>query len=334
MRARARLEVAETGATAALEASRAAADDAERRYGALALARGVARDTVPVDLARVRAHLDARQALVSIVTVDKTVQHPARVIAFAAVGPTGALSRIDLGPARDVSAAIAAWRVSLGTPPAAARRRELERDCRRRGATVRSRTWDLIAPRLGSVETVMLVADGELADLPWQALPSEGNRYLVDESIEIHTLGAERELLTTPRRDGRGLLALGDPDYDRSQDAAPTTLVAAATPTLPGESATPGSPTSHAQPSIVSLMRGAQGVCGGGTMRLAPLPGARAEVEEIGARLERRPRVRAGDAAGRWRGVGGRVQGERVGARGAASRDPRHRARSGVPARV
>ncbi len=249
----AQLEVAESGGDpgSALALSRAEAEAAERRYAALAAARGIARDTTPVDLPRIRAALSPDQALVSLVTVAARTD-TARFIGFVTRGPGGALHRVDLGPARELLAHLAAWRAALEVPPARGHERKAERDCRRLGADVRARTWDRLAPLTAGARGVVLVADGALADLPWQALPIGANRYLVEEGPELENPGAERELLAQRARAGRGLLAIGDPEFGRAEASTDT-----------------------ARSFAAGDCRGAPAIA------LAQLPGARAEVDEI-----------------------------------------------------
>jgi len=259
-----------------LGAARAEAEAAERRYAALAAVRGVARDTATVSLASIRAALTSEQALVSIVTVAPR-SDTARVVAFVTRGPGAPLERVDLGPARELSSRIAAWRSTLATPPRG-RGRGQEQECRRLGAQVRTRTWDRLEPHWGDATTVVLVADGELADLTWQALPLEKGRYLVEGGAEILTPAAERELLAAPARDGRGLLALGDPDFGHADDteAGTNAILAAATPAA----AQPGADSGTL--AIVEQLRGLGEDCTRApTVDLEPLPGARAEVSDI-----------------------------------------------------
>lgn len=259
MRHQARREVAGGDDAAALEVSRNEAEAAERRYAGMAANRGVALDTVPMSLARVRATLARDQALVSLFTLAAS-SDTARVIAFVTVGPAGALHRVDLGPAGALDAAVAAWRRTLEQPPVRGRERAAERACRARGADVRALTWDRLAPRIAGAQRVTLVADGALGDLPWAALPADGDRYLAEAGPEIETPEAERELMASRTHEGTGLLAVGDPDFDLAGDG----LTASAAP---------------------AALRSLTGNCTGtATIALAPLPGARAEAEEI-ARL-------------------------------------------------
>ena len=253
----AQLEVAEAadGPGGALALARNASENAEREYATLAAARDLAPDTADADLARVRASLAPGEALVSIVTIA-AASDSARMIAFATRGSAGALVRVDLGRAATMSQDVARWRVALASPPQRGREVAQERACRALGERVRARTLARLAPRLAGATRWVVVADGALADLPWQALPLGSRAYLVEGATAIDAAGAERELLAARRYAGRGLLALGDPDFGFAGVPPP--------------------------PETSELLRRASGDCAGsGALSLDSLPGARAEVEGI-----------------------------------------------------
>jgi len=270
----ARLEVSDSETPERLAAARAATEAAERQFAAVAAARGVARDTAPATLAAVRARLGADQALVSIVRFAPR-DLPAGYAAFVTKGPAGRLHRIDLGSSAALSEWLGPWRAALATPPPSGRERSRERECRRLGAEVRARTWGRWAAAIAGARSVVLVADGELADLPWHALPEGERGYLVESGIEIRTPGAERELLRSPTRDGAGLLALGDPDFGRA--------VAAVDPPageVQGRASAPGVRAGALATALLPRNLGA-GCDEPPTLSLGSLPGARAEVEDI-----------------------------------------------------
>ncbi|NOT34682.1 MAG: CHAT domain-containing protein, partial [Candidatus Eisenbacteria bacterium] len=264
-RHQAQFEVAALASGASPEASaklaiiRTEAQDAERRYAALADARGLQRDTAQVSLARIRAALAPGAALVSIVELAPETD-TARVVAFVATGASSPSRLLDLGLRRELRPRLEAWRAALASPPPAGHEREAERACRRLGEAVRERTWDRLAPAFGDAYSILVVADGDLADLPWSALPEAGNRYLVEIGPVIDTPGAERELIAHAWPMGAGLLAVGDPDFGR---ASPLPDPAAAT---------------------ALAMRGSLGKClAASSLELQPLPGARREVEDVSA---------------------------------------------------
>ena len=117
------------------------------------------------------------------------------------------------------------------------------------------------APLAGDATALILVPEGPVIDLPWLALPTSGDRYLADAQMDLRVLPAERDLLQTAAvRQGTGLLALGDPSFDAAAGAV-------------------GRPD-----ALERALRSVPGVCRGGGVRLRPLPGARAEAQDVAAR--------------------------------------------------
>jgi CHAT domain-containing protein len=87
--------------------------------------------------------------------------------------------------------------------------------CRRAGAALRERTWDLLAAHFGAARRVYVVPDGPLHLVNFAALPTGDDRYLIDDERPIIYLGTERDLVDQPvGQTARGeLLALGAPDF-------------------------------------------------------------------------------------------------------------------------
>jgi CHAT domain-containing protein len=106
---------------------------------------------------------------------------------------------------------------------------------------------------------VLIVPEGPVVGLPWLALPVSTSRYLADEARVVRVLNAERDVL--PERAapaGHGLIAVGDPDFERDG----------------GPAASAGAPMA---------LRSRLWPCAGSQpLSLPPLPAARAEVEDIG----------------------------------------------------
>lgn len=241
----------DTLAARRLAEARAAAEQAERRM--VQQMGGVRRDTNEVSLAQVRAALGAR-ALVSIAELAPR-SDTSRVLALVAANAAAPARVVDLGPRAALRPLLGAWREALAVPPAPGREREREREARRRGERVSGRTWALLEPHLGGAREVVVVADGDLAGLPWGALPAADGRYLVETGPTLVTLASERDLLDGPPTHGGALIAFGDPDFDAPAVAVPEASLA---------------------------LRGPLGACATrGDLALAPLPGARAEVEDV-----------------------------------------------------
>lgn len=132
---------------------------------------------------------------------------------------------VPLAVASRVEPAIARWVAACATPPPAdaALARASERRCAALGAVVRALVWDPIAPSVRGATRVFLVPDGALHAVNFAALPRASGGYLIESPCTLHRLGAERDLL--PWGDaaalGRGLLAVGGADFDRSALHAP-----------------------------------------------------------------------------------------------------------------
>ncbi len=137
---------------------------------------------------------------------------------------------------------------------------------RRDAQLLRQRIWDPIANRLGNPQRIFVVADGALHLVNVSALPVEDSQYLVDRGTLIHYLSAERDLVLEGREmAGRGLLAFGDPDFDRRAEVP-------ALASGPVSGVTAGA-------SSRGLGRGA---CEDfRSLRFASLPGAAAELNQV-----------------------------------------------------
>jgi CHAT domain-containing protein/tetratricopeptide (TPR) repeat protein len=245
---------------ARFEAGRRESDDAER--GFMRLLGSAAPDTV--SLARILTRLRPGQALVAFATADigtGDIGTGDRTLgAFVARAGSTSLRYVALGREADLAADIAGWTAALATPPptspvAAA---DAERRCRTLGDIVRKRLWDPVHRAAGSANELFLVPEGAIWNVPWLALPGRGNGYLADEGRIVRVLNAERELLGDDAPAGRGLLAMGGPDFDLDRTAA-------------SRSAKPATEAADRSWPCVSGRAGP----------LGPLPAARAEVEAI-----------------------------------------------------
>ncbi|MGD8727718.1 MAG: CHAT domain-containing tetratricopeptide repeat protein, partial [Gemmatimonadales bacterium] len=133
----------------------------------------------------------------------------------------------DLGPSKELDERVEAWRQALHhTFVAMAAGEEsttLLAEVSDAGRRLRRAVWDPVAQQLGQAETVFVVPDGSLHRVNFIALPAEGRRYLLEEGPALHVLSTARDLVRLRRPDrvastGRGVLALGGPDYDAGRD--------------------------------------------------------------------------------------------------------------------
>jgi CHAT domain-containing protein len=246
-----------------LDETRQQKEDAERALAEKSFKSRADVARAHVGLDEVRRALPRGSALVSFVRYDRTsfttnqdrtIAHVVpSYVAFVIPSTGGAISVIPLGSAALLESSVNAWRREVdGRSLAETAAGEAERAYRIAGARLRQRTWDPLADRLRGASYVFIVPDGALNLVSFPALPTEGNKYLVESGPVIHLLSTERDLVpaeATPI--GHGLLAVGGPAYDL-----------------------------RLRSPVRAAVRGSD--CGSsGPLRFDDLPGSRAEVQDI-----------------------------------------------------
>lgn len=258
----------EGGGTDSASAARLAAAIAAKRQAEQALAdRSVAfrrqRSGADAGFGEIRAALPAGAALVSYAwsellprrgETDTTLG----LVAFV-LPPGGAPRAVKLGEAAAIEAETRAWLAAIRRAPDALRRARDERACEALGRTLRARLWDPLAPLVAGASRVFVVPELGLHAVPFAALPDGRGRVLAESGPLLEMLAIERDLAgpAAAGREGRGLLAIGGPDFDAAPGpgaGGPFALRASADPCAP--------------------------LAGGG---FEPLPGAAAEAGEIAA---------------------------------------------------
>ncbi|TXH22303.1 MAG: CHAT domain-containing protein [Elusimicrobia bacterium] len=142
-----------------------------------------------------------------------TDSRPRDVLAFVQV-PGKPLRMVRTGDEQAIAAAVQGWRDAAGDPAIP------EEALRRAGQRVRRIVFDPLGIALDS--RLMLVPYGDLHQLNMAALP-DGDGYLIDRGLRVHTLNHERELLmpslsqNAPMR----MLAVSDPSYAGMTQADP-----------------------------------------------------------------------------------------------------------------
>ncbi len=171
---------------------------------------------------------------------------------------------VDLGDRSLVDSLVARWSEEASRGARMPARWVQEGRYRIAGEALRRIVWDPVAARLGGAERVHVVPDGALQLVNLATLPTDSTHYLVESGPVLHTLNAERDLLLGPSRNaGRGLLALGGPEFDH----APTRDAAS---------------SARATEPIAAAFRGGLSHCSEFTAEhWAPLPGAAAEARNI-----------------------------------------------------
>jgi CHAT domain-containing protein/Tfp pilus assembly protein PilF len=118
-----------------------------------------------------------------------------------------AVRRIELGPAEPIDAAVARWRAAIEA-----------RDDRPAATELRGMVWEKLAAHLpAGTRTLYVSPDGDLARLPWAALPTGTDRRLLDEyavAVVPHGRFLLEQLTYPPKYDTvESVLALGQVAY-------------------------------------------------------------------------------------------------------------------------
>lgn len=171
-------------------------------------------------VASVRAALPSRSALIDYVVyepfdpaaaTDTAAHGPARYAAYV-IRPDAETQGVDLGPAKDVDAAVGRLRAALRDPS----RRDVSALARKLDESV-LRPVRVLA---GEATQLLIAPDGSLNLLPFEALVDERGRFQV-ERYAISYLGAGRDLLRmrVPRPSNGTPLLLADPAFGNRPDA-------------------------------------------------------------------------------------------------------------------
>ncbi|HEU5180119.1 MAG TPA: CHAT domain-containing tetratricopeptide repeat protein, partial [Candidatus Polarisedimenticolia bacterium] len=184
----------------------------------------------------------------------------------------------DLGDAAGVDTLISSWRRQAVPPPAATLGNAAsEQSYRAAGERLRVRLWEPLAGHLKGLKRILIVPDGQIALVSFDALPSEEGKYLVEGPAVLQYLSTERDILKPPgsRSVGSRILAMGGPDFDVSPPAQAASL----------GGKTSGNPQLALQ-SGPPAYRGTASPCQDfQSLRFAPLPAAAEEVRQIQKQL-------------------------------------------------
>jgi CHAT domain-containing protein/tetratricopeptide (TPR) repeat protein len=201
-----------------LEGARAQKEAAERALAerSVSFREEQARDQAGLEA--VRAALPSGSALLGYVRYDDHEHGSVPSYAAFVVRPEGGDRLVALGRADRIDALVGGWRAELlkeGRSGGRSRRRNLA-SYRAAGEALRRRVWDPVAPALTGSTIVYVTPDGTLNLVSLIALPSGPHRYLAEDGPTLHVLSAERDLVPEGAPSGRGLLAAGDPDFQRT----------------------------------------------------------------------------------------------------------------------
>jgi CHAT domain-containing protein len=133
------------------------------------------------------------------------------------------------------------------------------------GMEVYSTVWSPIAERLGEVPNVYVVPDGMLNILPFNAMVTDGEEYLL-AALDLHSISSSRDIIPSeiPVAKG-GYMIMAGPDYDTDEVIGKKMLAA-----LNGKRS--AAANNQAMRGMAHGMRG---------LSFAPLPGAEEEGRQI-----------------------------------------------------
>lgn len=144
------------------------------------------------------------------------------VLFVTAAGETPQPALVDLGPARPIEEAIAACRRVMGQAEQGQRLKD-DREIRVPLLALRKLVIDPALAHLRGKQHWIICPDGQLALVPFEALPVDGGKYLI-ELKKLGYLGAGREAVAYAGSRSRTTalhpaLLVGDPDFNLSPDA-------------------------------------------------------------------------------------------------------------------
>jgi CHAT domain-containing protein len=137
---------------------------------------------------------------------------PARYLAFVLpAGQPEAVQMIDVGPAEAIDRLVAEHRTALLGAESPGRAQVLTTA----GVALRSAVFDPVAASLGGCGDLLLAPDGDLALVPFDALPTEDGAYLIDRYTICYVHTGRDLLRGGPPAPGTAAppVVLGDPDF-------------------------------------------------------------------------------------------------------------------------
>jgi CHAT domain-containing protein/Tfp pilus assembly protein PilF len=207
---------------------------------------------------------------------------PARYLAFVlpAREPDN-LQMIDLGEAEPIDQMIATFRSAITDDPEIRGKRDLGALLSEsvgepnisNGTLLRAALFDPLLPAIGNRKRLLLAPDGDLTRLPFEALPTDDGRRLIDD-YQVSYLGVGRDVLrfgATSSGQPAAALVAADPDFDLDAGQAHAQA------------------TSETAGALHNARRVSREIHTGDLEHLGRLPGTRVEGERIARMLGVKP---------------------------------------------
>jgi CHAT domain-containing protein/tetratricopeptide (TPR) repeat protein len=196
--------------------------EAKLRVNRQAVAGALPSGTVLIEFVRFRV-ADFRAVLAK----GQSQWQPARYVAFVLpAGKAEQVALIDLGEAEPIDRMIADFRSSIlgkdkdraGRDVVRLRVQSLPPATTSPGQSLRKAIFDKLTASFGSCKRLLLAADGNLTRLPFEVLPTDNGRRLIDD-YQISYLDCGRDVLrfgAAPTGQPTAALVVADPDFDLS----------------------------------------------------------------------------------------------------------------------
>lgn len=183
---------------------------------------------------------------------------------------------IDLGRAAEIDSVVEEYRQHMFTTALQSRQcRQSDLDAYRSiCAELSEKIWKPVSIYISDYDLLLMSPDGKLNNISFAGLIDDSGRFLIEKYI-IHYLSAGRDILrqVAESETGKGLFAIGDPDYDASVNARVTARK--------NGPVGPSIPFAYGPKSMRSG-------CGAlNEIMLEPLPGTRQELKMIAASWEK-----------------------------------------------
>ncbi len=226
-----------------------------------------------INVPKVVSALPAKSVLVEYIKYDrlKTTKETEPHYLLTVADTKGEIFISDLGSSDQIDSLVTIYRShfkDISTRGGSPFLKDLQ-DYRRIAGKLYERIWKPVEDKLPDADLVFIAPDGALNLVSFAGLTDGVGKYLI-ESYPIQYLSSGRDLIRLREeiKLGRGLFALGDPDFDASASAR---LASAGVP-----AETRGSGTSF------ETLRNVRSACEDlGKIRVLPLPGSRQEIEKI-----------------------------------------------------